>query len=47
MGNVARIVAMEKVNYFIWKSEGERVIDTSMDDVIVLHHILKKYVVRI
>jgi len=33
--------------YFILKTEGQRVIDTSMDDVLVLKRILKKYVVRI
>jgi len=37
---------MKKVYYFIWKTEVQRVIDTSIDDVLVLKHILKKYVVR-
>jgi len=46
-GNVAGIVAMKKVYYFNCKTEGQRVIDTSMDDVSVLKYILRKYVVRV
>jgi len=41
-GNVVGIVAMKKAYYFICKTEGLRVIDTSMDDVLVLKHILRK-----
>jgi len=38
---------MKKMKYFIWETEGKRVIDTSIDDVMVLKYILKKCVVRI
>jgi hypothetical protein len=45
-GNLAQIVAMKKAYYFIWNTEVQRVIDTRIDDVLVLKHILKKYVGR-
>jgi hypothetical protein len=37
---------MKELYEFIWKIEGQRVIDTSMDDVIVLKHILKEICVK-
>jgi len=38
---------MKMVYFFICKTEGQRVIDISMDDVLVLKHALKKHVVSI